>query len=250
MNVRERTGAALRPAWLAALGDAYIGQESFVTAAAVMELARHAGVRAGVDVLDVCCGTGGPGRMLARRTGCRISGVDADPDAVAVARAHAAGLSAVYAVGSVPPLPPGRHDVVLLIETLLAFPDKPTLLAGVAGALWPGGRFACTVEVGAPLTTPERRAMPRADTVWPVTETGLDGMLADAGLVVDHVADVTAAHLTVVTALLREFAARRTAIAALLGAAAIDDLIVSHRLWAQWMASGRIRKLELVATRA
>ena len=67
---------------------------------------------------------------------------------------------------SVPPLPPGTFDVVLLLETMLAFPDKETLVEEVSRALPVGGRFAFTLEEGLPLTESERARMPDADTVW------------------------------------------------------------------------------------
>ena len=51
-----------------------------------------------------------------------------------------------------PPLPEGRFEVVFLLETMLAFPDKQVLVSEVAGVLEPGGRFAFTVEEGRPLT--------------------------------------------------------------------------------------------------
>ena len=45
---------------------------------------------------------------------------------------------------------------MLLFETMLAFPEKETLLQEIARALTTGGRFAFTMEEGLPLT--ERRA--------------------------------------------------------------------------------------------
>ena len=56
--------------------------------------------------------------------------------------------------------------MVLLLETMLAFPEKGTLLQGISRALTAGGRFAFTLEEGPPLTGPERERMPDADTVW------------------------------------------------------------------------------------
>src|SRR5258705_166370 len=59
-----------------------------------------------------------------------------------------------------PPLPGGRFEVVFLLETMLAFPDKDALAGEVARVLEPGGRFAFTVEEGRPLTEQERAQMP------------------------------------------------------------------------------------------
>ena len=144
----------------------YVEQESFVVASEIRDLAVRAGIGPGVAVLDLCCGVAGPGRFIARELGCDYLGVDASAGAIEIAREHAAGLPCRFDVGRVPPLPPGPFDVVLLLETLLAFRDKEPLLAAVAAALAPGGRFACTLEEGAPLTAAERDEMPDADTVW------------------------------------------------------------------------------------
>src|SRR5436305_453945 len=65
-----------------------------------------------------------------------------------------------------PPLPDGRFDVVLLLEAMLAFPDKAALVAEVARVLEPGGRFAFTLEEGPALGGDETARMPDADTVW------------------------------------------------------------------------------------
>ncbi|HET6967952.1 MAG TPA: methyltransferase domain-containing protein, partial [Ornithinibacter sp.] len=157
----------------------FVGQESFVTATEVLALAARAGIAPGVSVLDLCCGVAGPGLHVTRELGCTYLGVDASPRAIARARQRAAdgGLGgARFDVAAVPPVPQGPFDVVLLLETLLAFPDKPALLRGVRSALVPGGRFAFTLEEGAPLTEAERRVMPAADTVW---LTALPDLLAD-----------------------------------------------------------------------
>ena len=71
-----------------------------------------------------------------------------------------------FQLATVPPLPSGSFDVVLLLETLLAFRDKPALLHEVASVLARGGRFACTLEEGLPLTAAEAALMPGSDTVW------------------------------------------------------------------------------------
>ena len=118
----------------------FVGQESFVSASEVLRLGRRAGIAPPVRLLDLCCGEAGPGLHLARELGCAYSGVDASPDAVTRARQRAAdaGLEARIDLGRVPPVPAGPFDVVLLLETLLAFPDKRALLEGIAAVLVPG----------------------------------------------------------------------------------------------------------------
>ena len=143
-------------------------------------------------------------------------------------------------------MPEGRFDVVLLLETMLAFPDKQALVAGVARALEPGGRFAFTVEEGRPLTGPERAQMPAADTVWPVELEELTGMLGQAGLRVSWQQEHSAAHRAIAAALAREYAAEAGRIAGEIGPQAVTDLVASHRLWAAWLGTGRVRKFAMV----
>jgi SAM-dependent methyltransferase len=210
--------------------------EGFMTADEIRALAMRAGVGPGVSVLDLCCGTAGPGRLLTRELGCVYLGVDASASAVAVARELAGDLSCRFEVARVPPLPAGTFDVVLLLETMLAFEDKDALVREIAAALRPGGRFAFTLEEGAPLTAAERAAMPNSDTVWLTPLDEMTASLERAGLAVTSLEDHSRAHRATAQALAEAYAAE-----------AEDDLVASHRLWVEWLDEGRVRKLALVA---
>jgi SAM-dependent methyltransferase len=248
---RTRYDRALHGARVAAFaGGELVGQESFMTAGEILALAARAGIGPGVAVLDVCCGVGGPGRFIAGETGCDYLGVDADSGAIAVARERAEDRpSCRFAIGEVPPLPAGSFDVVLLLETMLAFADKEALVRAVAAALRPRGRFAFTLEEGAPLTPGERAAMPAADTVWPVPLAEIRMVLEQAGLRVMWHADHSAAHRATAQALTAAYAADATQIAAQIGQHALDELLAAHHLWIEWLQEGRIRKLAVVAER-
>jgi len=241
---------ALRRARAAAYAPGeFVGQESLMTAGEIRALALHAGISPGVTVLDLCCGIAGPGRFLTRELGCAYLGVDASPSAVAIARERAGGLPCRFAIAQVPPVPAGSFDVALLLETMLAFEDKDALVREIAAALRPGGRFAFTLEEGPPLTTPERAAMPDADTVWLTPLDGLVASLVDAGLAVTRLEDRSRAHRALAQSLTAAFAADAADIAAQIGRRALDDLLAAHRLWARWLDEGRVRKLALVAER-
>src|SRR5215472_12232390 len=53
---------------------------------ATSELASAAGIEPSTRVLDLGCSIGGPGRYLAARFGCRVTGVDLSPDFIEAAR--------------------------------------------------------------------------------------------------------------------------------------------------------------------
>ena len=242
---------ALRRARVAAYAPGeFVGQEGFMTAGEIRTLAVQAGIDPAATVLDLCCGVAGPGRFLTRELACAYQGVDASASAVAVARDRVGDLPCRFAIAEVPPLPAGSFDVVLLLETMLAFDDKDALVHDIAAALRLGGRFAFTLEEGAPLTTAERAAMPDADTVWlsPLDEMAVS--LERAGLVVTWQQDHSRAHRAMAQALAGAFAADAAEIAAQLGRRALDELLAAHRLWVEWLDQGRVRKLALVAERA
>ena len=225
----------------------YVGQESFLRATEIRRLAHRAGIGPGVSVLDLCCGVAGPGRAIVAELGCRYLGLDSSASAVHIARALAGDLPCRFAQAEVPPLPAGRFDVVLLLETVLAFPDKRTLLAEVARVLEPGGRFACTLEEGRPLTVGERARMPDADTVWLIELAEMTGLLREVGLTVTWQEECSAAHATTATALLQCFRADARTIAGQIGPLALAELIAAHELWSDWLGGGRVRKFALVA---
>ncbi|MDX2823960.1 class I SAM-dependent methyltransferase [Streptomyces ipomoeae] len=94
------------------------------------------------DVLDLGCGTGSLS-LLATEQGHRVTGVDASPAMVALARAKLAGRPAVFLVGdaAAPPVGEERFDVVLVRHVLWALPDPGRALRHWCGLLRPGGRL-------------------------------------------------------------------------------------------------------------
>jgi SAM-dependent methyltransferase len=228
----------------------FIEHEGFMRAGEIRALAIRAGIGPGVSVLDLCCGVAGPGRFITRELGCSYLGTDLSSSAIEIARARAGDLDCRFEVARIPPVAPGPFDVVLLLETMLAFPDKQPLLEEISRALVTGGRFAFTLEEGLPLTSEERDAMPDADTVW---LTPLDEMLAhlaQAGFVVRWQEDCSRSHGAMADSLGSAFAGDAEAISAQLGRRALEELLAAHRLWSQWLADGRVRKFAFVAEKA
>ena len=248
---RHRHERALHRARVSAYPSGeYVGQESFVRASEVLSLAVRAGIGPGVSVLDLCCGVAGPGRLVTRELGCTYLGVDSSAAAVTLARERAEGLPCRFEVARVPPLPDGRFDVVMLLETMLAFRDKAALLREIAAALGPDGRFAFTLEEGHPLTAAERARMPEADTVWLTPLPRMLSELQRAGLRITWFEECSDSHRYVVDSLIDAFTADRPAIVAQMDPDGLDDLIAGHRLWSDWLSEGRARKFAFVAEKA
>jgi len=227
----------------------FVGQESFMRAGEIRALARRAGIAPGISVLDLCCGVAGPGRLITRELGCAYLGVDFSASAIEIARESAGDLPCRFEVSRIPPIPRGPFDVVLLLETMLAFPEKQTLLQEISRALPTGGRFAFTMEEGLPLTEAERESMPDADTVWLTPLPEMLAALERVGLAVRWQDDCSRSHRAVADSLIAAFTADATDIAAQIGRPALDDLLAAHRLWSDWLRDGRVRKLALVTER-
>jgi SAM-dependent methyltransferase len=225
----------------------YVGQESFMGAEEIRELARRAGVGPDVALLDLCCGVGGPGRLITAEFRCRYLGVDYSSSSLEIACDLAGDLACRFAQFRVPPLPGGSFEVVMLLEALLAFPDKRTILWEVARVLEPGARFVCTVEEGSPLTAAEQHHMPDADTVRLIELAELTALLGDAGLTVTWQREYSESHAARAAAMLAAYRADAARIASQIGTRALDDLLAAHRLWFEWLATGRVRKFAIVA---
>ena len=225
----------------------FVEQESFMAASEIRALADQAGIGSGVSVLDLCCGIAGPGRFITRELGCSYLGVDYSSSAIALARQAAGDLPCQFEVARIPPIPSGPFDVVLLLETMLAFPDKERLVDEVSRGLVARGRFAFTMEEGPPLAKSERASMPDADTVWLTPLPEMLGYLERSGFVVRWQADWSGAHRAVAESLLGTFGADAPEIAGQIGSRALEELLAAHRLWSDWLREGRVRKIALVA---
>lgn len=108
---------------------------------------------AGKRVADVGCGAGLLAEPLAR-LGAQVTGIDAAPENVAAARAHAAGqgLAIDYRAGDVEALD-GRYDLVTSLEVVEHVADPAAFVGGLAAAVADGGLLI--------LSTPNRTAWSR-----------------------------------------------------------------------------------------
>lgn len=107
-----------------------------------------AGVRDGMRVLDVGCGYGGTIASLNERfTGLDLVGINIDPRQLERARKTVRpwnGNSITFRTGDACQLdvPPESFDVVLAVECIFHFGNRPAFLSGAARALKTGGALA------------------------------------------------------------------------------------------------------------
>jgi 2-polyprenyl-6-hydroxyphenyl methylase / 3-demethylubiquinone-9 3-methyltransferase len=109
---------------------------------------------AGRTALDVGCGAGLLTEPLAR-LGARATGIDAAPENIGAATAHAAamGLDVEYVAGGIENLTGRQFDLVVSMEVIEHVANPANFVAGLAGALAPGGLMI--------LSTPNRTALSR-----------------------------------------------------------------------------------------
>jgi ubiquinone/menaquinone biosynthesis C-methylase UbiE len=141
-------------------------------------IAAEARLSAGMNVLDVACGTGVATRSAARRCGARgrVVGIDIDLGMLAVAASESQreGLVIEYVHGSVCALPfePGSFDAVLCLQGLQYFPDP-------RAAMYELGRVLRPV---APLVVMTWSTLPTCKAQWAMVtaleERGIDAAAA------------------------------------------------------------------------
>jgi len=106
------------------------------------------GITAKSRLLDVGAGIGGPARVAAARTGCRVTGIDLSPDFVNVARSITARIGLTdqvrFDVGSATDMSYGdsAFDRAMLNHVGMNIAAKDRVFAEVRRVLEPAGRFA------------------------------------------------------------------------------------------------------------
>jgi 2-polyprenyl-6-hydroxyphenyl methylase/3-demethylubiquinone-9 3-methyltransferase len=118
----------------------------------------------GKSALDVGCGAGLLAEPLAR-LGAKVTAVDAAPELIEAARAHAAGqgLEIDYRAAAVEQIE-GQFDLVTSMEVIEHVADQGAFLSAIAARLAPDGLLI--------LSTPNKTAMSRLLTVGLAEATG------------------------------------------------------------------------------
>ncbi|HEY0605398.1 MAG TPA: class I SAM-dependent methyltransferase [Herpetosiphonaceae bacterium] len=131
-----------------------IGQNSWITADELRRFLAWLDLTATAQLLDVGCGSGGPALFIARASGCRVTGIDETPQAIATATqtAHAAGLSQslrfqVADANASLLWTSATFDAILCIDAINHLADRRRVLQEWHRVLKPGGRVLFTDPV-------------------------------------------------------------------------------------------------------
>jgi ubiquinone/menaquinone biosynthesis C-methylase UbiE len=167
---------------------------------ATLELARAAGMAAGMRVLDVGSGIGGPSRCLARDFGCEVTGIDLSEDycraATLLARRVGLAEQVTYRQGDALDLPfaDESFDAVWSQHVAMNIADKAALYGQMRRVLKPGATLAI-YDVVAGAAGPVHFPVVWAGTAvnsFLVAPSELHWLIATAGFEVVHWQDDTA----------------------------------------------------------
>jgi len=239
------------------LWEMLMGEQIHVGGASETDvLAQKAGINADSHVLDVCSALGGPARHLARKYGCRVTGLDATRRMVeeAIRRTEEAGLSdkVEFKLGNALDMPfrANTFDVVWGQDAWCYVTDKERLIQECIRVVKPGGVVAFTdwLETG-PMTDEEWLAL-HEFMVFPYMET-LDGYAAlakAAGLEVIEKEDLSpdfAEHVPVYLGLVQS--QYRQDIINGYGQEMYDQVVRGLTLWRDASAAGKVGRGRFIA---
>ena len=160
----RRFGSELAAAMRREIYGQDLGQTGWRSAAEQAEIAAMLELGPGRHLLDIACGSGGPSLDLTERTGCAVTGLDAEAAGVAHARSAAAARGLASRATFVQqdcggPLAFGdaTFDAVLCVDAINHFPDRAATLAEWARLLRSSGRvlFTDALVVTGPVSKPE-----------------------------------------------------------------------------------------------
>jgi SAM-dependent methyltransferase len=131
-----------------------IGQNSWVTVQEYDEFLGFLRLTRSSHVLEVASGSGGPATYLAKRAGCRVTGMDSSVEGVDTASRLAAASGAAsrleFHVADATqrlPFPDGGFDGLICIDSMNHFPARSDVLREWHRVLRPGGRAVFTDPV-------------------------------------------------------------------------------------------------------
>jgi SAM-dependent methyltransferase len=226
---------------------------------AILELVEPLGLKRGMRVLDLGAGLGGPARVLAKRFGARVTGLEADrrlaeagmalsSRTVLPTKAPVHSLAQRHEV-----LAPGAFDRIFSKDVLFTVRDKARLLAVAEALLADGGRmlFVDYVVAADSRPTPEVEAWMAADPARPAPWSVEEYIEALTGLGLSlRIDDVSGETRKAINGAWAGFLARQRRPS--LDRRAAQMLLDEARLWsrrAKLLRTGELRACRILAER-
>ncbi len=141
-----------------------IGQNSWTTADEYDRFISLLNISQSHHILEVACGSGGPAIYLSQKTGCRVTGIDANEKGIAAAKEAAAKydpdnkLIFLLADADKPlPFENDSFEALVCIDSMNHFPSRMNVFCEWYRVLRPGGRalFTDPVVITGPVTNEE-----------------------------------------------------------------------------------------------
>lgn len=221
-------------------------------------MAEQAGLRSGVDVLDVGCGYGATAIFLAREYGCSVVGQNISERELELAgeRAAEAGLADrvrfEYGDFHAIPSPDACVDVIWSQEAFLHGADKLQVLRECHRVLRPGGRLVISdLLVSQDVTGEDREKIyqrVRSPEMWdfPDYRQGLER----AGFSIEVEADWSANVAPTYQSVLDQLRAQKDSLAERVPTEQLESTIGALQLWVDSAHAGKIHQGLFVATPA
>jgi SAM-dependent methyltransferase len=178
-----------------------IGQNSWITVDEYRRLLPALDLTAADHLLEVASGSGGPAIHLAQTWGCRVTGIDSNPAAVAtaskLAAASSVGTNVRFSIADAnAPLPfdDGAFDALVCFDSMNHLPDRGRVLREWHRVVRTGRRaiFTDPVVVTGPVTNDELARRSSIGLFLFVPPGVNERFIADAGFSLVRQEDVTA----------------------------------------------------------
>jgi ubiquinone/menaquinone biosynthesis C-methylase UbiE len=236
-----------------------MGQNSWHTAEEQNKFIDWLGLGAGKSLLDVACGAGGPALRIAATTNCSVVGVDFHERAVSAALTltaerrleHLAKFQHADASTTLP-FPENSFDALVCIDAINHLADRPRVLADWARLLKPGGRllFTDATIITGPLTNAEIAARSSAGFYLFVPQKYDEQVIAQSGLRLRKVENVTQSTAEVADRRLSARVSRREALNVIEGQQAYEAQQEFLSVAARVAREGRLSRFVFVADKS
>ena len=176
-----------------------IGQNSWLTVDELDRFVSWLRLRTDDHLLEVASGSGGPALCVARKTGCRVTGVDSNANGVATATEMAAtsgDRSTRFIVADATarlPFEDDSIDALMCLDSMVHFPDRPAVFREWRRLLKTGRRavFTDPVVVTGPVTNDEIATRSSIGLFLFVPPGTNESFIEESGLRLVHREDVT-----------------------------------------------------------